>query len=240
MVSVRAFLAATVLCAASSGVVASPVVESDGETEARFSPARFSPAGRDAVLDAPLSLRDGKGPIAIRCAAQIFDNGNSGDLFCYPEAERRLLVRNLGRRIVRVLEGKPFVPARVDDQPVWAWFNFSVVIFEADGETHIRLLPHHGANVEHLGTADYVGAQRYTFPQWSCGRASRISRSSVVMGAAIIDREGRPRGVNVTAAQVRPRCVDRIEGVLEQSAYIPVHLDGEPVDGYYLEAFYGL
>jgi len=201
----------------------------------RFSPANLGDEVREVLEGLNLPIRDGGGPLTIRCGTRVLSNGDSQRIICYPDAERGRLVQRYGIRITRALAGKEFTPAEVDGEKTWAWFNFSVVVFEADGKTRVRALPHHGANVETLGTARYVSPQRYTFPGWNCNLPRSVSRSTLMLAVVRVGADGAPLEVDYANASTDPPCLDRVSTMLMASSYIPAHVGGEPVEAFYLE-----
>lgn len=208
---------------------------SASEEPPRFAPARLGEEVRASLEALRLPLSDGKGPLAIRCGTRVLSNGDSMGVVCYPDPERGRLVQRHSVRITRALFGKEFSPARVDGEPVWSWFNFSVVIFEADGETRVRVLPHHGANVDHFGTADYTAPQRYTFPGWRCGLPRWMSRASLMLSVVRVSATGEALEVRFAHGSTPPACLDRLHTVLENSRYIPATRDGRAAEALYLE-----
>lgn len=200
----------------------------------RFTPANLSEDVRATLEGLDLPLSDGKGPLTIRCATWVLSNGDPNGVVCYPDAERGSLVLRHSVRITRALSGKEFSPARVDGEAVWTWFDFSLVIFEADGETRVRALPNHGANVERLGTSDYTAPQRYTFQGWTC-RSRSFSRATSLVAVVRVSEDGDPLEVRFAHPMPNGSCFDRVENALMSSRYIPAHVGDTPVEALYLE-----
>ena len=194
-----------------------------------FEPARITESLRAELERMPFEL-DGRPPLAVRCSVVVYANGSLDDARCYDDAEHGWLARRVGRRIARTLIAEAFLPARIDGVAVRVRADFAIVLFEADGRTHLRYRAHHGFNVVELESARYSAPQRVQGAPLGCD----IARGGA-MAVARISATGEASDIEIAGERITAGCRDRIRTALRRSRYVPAFLEGEAVAAEYVE-----
>jgi len=136
--------------------------------------------------------------------------------------------------VSRVFNTLRVVPATVNGREEEVDFQF-VVIFKKAGEAEsIEIYPNNQKNVDRLGL-DYISAQRYS-PHPLPNRCAGWQKDDLLVEAAIVDVNGRPRDVNVMSASVGiPRsCRKGIISQLEDARWIPAIYQGQYVESVWI------
>ena len=136
--------------------------------------------------------------------------------------------------VSRVFNSLRMVPATVNGRAEEVDFQF-VVIFEKAGEAEsIDIYPNNQKNVDRLGL-DYISAQRYS-PHDLPGRCAGWRQDDLLIEAAIVEENGRPRDVNVMSASVGipNSCRKGIISQLEDARWIPAMYQGQYVESVWI------
>lgn len=227
-------------------VFTSSSMATKAQAETRFSPATFKSGEQslEARFFLPESRKDQE--FTIYCSAIISVRGVIEEQRCnwdYKNKPYRIPAEN-------AIKNVRLNPATVAGVKVIAYIKYALKIQHKDGESSIKVYPHHFVNSQYYGD-DYIAPQSYVPGTDLYATESiffgkpwieREVKRSCIKSARVflkmkIEKDGRVSDVEVIDKPRPKSCGESIAKAATEGKYIPLFYKGQPAPAIYVEKY---
>ncbi len=229
-----------------SAFITSSAMAIEATVESRFSPATFK-SGEDSLEARFFLPRTSKGEeLTIFCSALISVRGIIEEQRCNWDHSNKPYRIPAGNAI----RNARLNPATVDGKKVIAYIKYAYKIQDKDGESTVKVYPHHFVNSQYYGD-DYIAPQSYVAgteldamdsaffgkPWMERVVPRKCLKSARVFLKMKIEKDGKVDGVEVLDKPRPKSCGKSIADAVAEANYIPAFFNGQAAASIYVEKY---